>query len=607
MLSRRARRWRRRGRPVWIALLALSSLLLLGSLVLAFQLRGVSSDLSDAADDLRSAQSAIADGDLDAARRDVATARTHSAAARDTTDGPLWRAYGRLPLVGTAVNEVRVVSTALALTTDEVLPRLVAVDVQQSRWTGAIDSTPFVKAQVPLRAAGAALARTRDLLVRTPSARITPLGDARDELETALRSLSQTVGEASVAAEVVPSLVGSDTPRRYFLALQNTAEARATGGLIATFGILRADRGRLVLERVGSTQELVDTESPALDLGDEYDRRYSRFETTSTWRAANLSPHLPSVGPLLTALWERQTGQRLDGAVLADPVALSLLLGATGPVSLSDGTRLTESNAVETLLAGVYRRFPDRQEAERNSVYQDAARAVFARLGRPGLNPRRLVDRVGRAAASGHLQVWSAEPDVEAQLVQSRVGGALLSAGPYLEVLTQDVGGTKLDYYLRRAVTYDARPTDEAIDLGEGAEFEEEAEVTVRLTNAAPVNLPSYVTTRRDVRNAPVGQAKTWLSVYLGRRATVLGATLDGREVAVETQTERGLTAVSLFLTLDRGQARSFVLRVRQPAMTSQPLRVRQQPRTRQDDVVVRRQGAPVPVELVYAPPSGTS
>lgn len=590
-----------------VVLLVGSTLLLLGALVVGLGVRGVADDLDGARADLGAAQAAVSRGDLERARAEVTSARTSAGRARRTSEGPLWDVYARLPLVGTTVDEVRAITASLALTTDEVLPPLVAVDVRPARWTGAVDSRPFVQARAPLREAGSALRRARDLLAAAPSARIGALGDARGDLDLALRDLARTVGDASVAAEVVPALVGTDRPRRFFLALQNPAEARATGGLVATFGILRTDKGRLVLERVGSTQQLIDPSTPALDLGDDYDRRYARFQTTRTWRSANLSPDLPTVGPLLTALWERQTGQPLDGAVLADPVALALLLGATGPLALPDGTRLTEGNAVETLLARVYQRFPDQADAERNSIYQAAATAVFTRLGKPGIPPRRLVERIGRAAASGHLQVWSAEPAVQEQLRRTRTGGALLAAGPYLEVVTQDVGGTKLDLYQRRSVTYTARPTGEAVDLGEGPEAEEEAEVRVRLTNTAPARLPAYVTTRRDVRDAPVGQSKTWLSVYLGRRATVLGATLDGRPVVVETQSERGLTVASVFLTLDRAQSRTLVLQVRQPATSTEPLRYRQQPRTVQDELVVRRQGAPLPVELVYASPRGPS
>lgn len=585
-----------------------SALLALGAIWVAVGAVGLRSDLGVAAAELRAARQAVSDGDLDAARADVARARSAALDAEARAESPVWRAYSHLPLIGTLLDEVRSVTGAATITADEVLPRLVEVDVRPARWEGRLDTRPLVRAQQPLQAASAALLRARAMLVEAPDARIGALTRARTDLDESLRSLARTVGEAYVAAQVVPALAGEDRARRYFLGLQNLAEGRGTGGIIATFAILRADKGRLTLERVGSTQDLVDPATPVLSLGAEYDRRYARFETTRTWRSANLSSDLPTVGPLLRALWQRQSGDTVDGVILADPVAFGLLLGATGPVAVPGGLRLSEANAAEFLMSGVYRRLPgtsSAQEMQRNAVFQAATKGVFDRLTRPGVDVRRLVDRVGRAAGSGHLQVWSAEPRLQEQLRRSRAGGALLASGPYLEVVTVDAGGTKLDVHQRRDVTYVGRPTGEAVDLGAGPELEEEATVTVRITNGAPAGLPPYVTTRRDAQAAPAGQSRSMLSVYLARRATLLRATLDGRPVVLESQTENGLAVFSTFLTIDAGRSATLVMEVRQPATPTEPLRYRQQPRATEDRLDVRRQGAPVPVERVYASASG--
>jgi hypothetical protein len=317
------------------------------------------------------------------------------------------------------------------------------------------------------------------------------------------------------------------------------------------------------------------------------------------WRSANLTADTPTAGRILAALWHQQFGQQLDGVLFVDPVALSDLLRATGPLRLDDGTRLTSHNAVQLLLVDVYRRFATIGDAQRNVYLTAAIREVVGRLRQPGLSAGKLIQSVSSAVSQGHLQVWSAHPALQRQLVSSRVGGALRADGPFLEVVTQDVGGSKLAAYLHREVTYDGVPTGVAMDLGQGGRLEEDAEVRVVLRNEAPAGLPAYVTARPDDPRAPLGQAKYWVSVYLGPGGSVLDATLDGRAISLESATERGLPVFSAFVTIDRGSARTLDLHVRQASLPGQAMTYRQQPLIRPDVVTVRRRGAPL--LLTYA------
>ena len=493
---------------------------------------------------------------------------------------------GYVPVVRRSVREVQVLSSALHSTTTDVLPPLLDL-AQRPTWTGRVDPAPFRRLQGPLRQADARLQRVRAQLRSAPHSNLSQLSSPRRELDDELARLAVTLGEARVVADVLPPLVTGD--HRYLLAIQNNAEPRATGGLLGAYGLLRVHDGALSMSRVGSDNDLHDPSAPVVQLGEDYDARYARFSTTSTWRSANLTPDAPSAGRILLGLWKKQFGEQLDGVVLTDPAGLADLLGATGPVTLSDGTRITSANAVRALLVDVYRKFPRAADAARNAYLQETARRVVTRLSGSGLSGARVAHALSTAAATGHLQVVASAPAVEAELTTARFGGALRATGPFLSVVAQDVGGSKLGTYLHRAVTYTGKPTGEATDLGEGPQPEEDAVITLVLANAAPAGLPAYVTLRPDDPRAPVGQAKYWLSVYLGHNATMLDATLDGRPVTVETGAEQGLSVLSTFLTIDRGQTRTLRLHVR--------LTYRQQPLFRPDALVVRRSG---PVHLWY-------
>lgn len=589
-VHRRLRRLRRRTRPLLLLLAVLGTGLLAACLAVGISLPGVKDDLERSRANLVAAQNALARADLPAARQSLARGRASALSAEMSSHRVTWRVLAHVPVMGRAVREVQAVTRAVAVTSGRVLPPLVELDLGGPR-AGRIDTAPLRAARQPLSRAVAELAAARRDLRAAPTSGIGRVVAARLELDDTLTRLARSLREARVASEVVPELLAGD--RRFLLVVQNNAEMRATGGLVGAYGVVEVHDGRVRLGRFGPNQDLVDPAVPPLDLGTDFDQRYGRFQAARTWRSANLTPDTPTAGRLLASLWRQQTGEAVDGVLLVDPVGLARVLRATGPVRLADGTRLTADNAVRTLLVEAYARFPRELDADRNAYLQQAARAVLDRFVATPASPR-WARAVAGAATSGHLQVWSAEPALQGLLEQSVAGGALGAQGPYLQVVTQDVGGSKLGPYLRRAVTYVGSSTGEAVDLGDGPVDEEQAVITVEMANQAPARLPEYVTLRPDDPRAPTGQAKTWLSVYLGRGATLLRATLDGRPVQVQTGSERGLAVFSVFVTTDRGGTSRLVLHVRQPAAPGAALLWRQQPLLQEDVLTVRRQGAPL-------------
>ena len=58
---------------------------------------------------------------------------------------------------------------------------------------------------------------------------------------------------------------------------------------------------------------------PAHDQRDfEFARRYGDWFSLAPWLNTNLSPHFPTAGALIERLYLQETGQQLDGVVVAD-------------------------------------------------------------------------------------------------------------------------------------------------------------------------------------------------------------------------------------------------------------------------------------------------
>jgi hypothetical protein len=547
---------------------------------------------------LRPVEASLRAGDAAAASTGLRAVREHTGNARSITRDPVWRLGSKLPFVRRPIRVATGVAVAGDRLAREVMPELVAAaDVLGARRQTVgtrVDVAPFRQAAPHLATSATVLADVEADLVALPPAGVGRVDDGRDDVLRRVRDLRPVVDGAHVASVLVPDLLGSRTPKRFFLAVQNNAETRASGGLFGAYGVLTATDGRLALERVGSNDELPAMKEPALALEPELAARYARLGLGTDWRSANLSPHFPTTGRVVAAMWEAGTRQRLDGVVAVDPVALARVLEVTGPVPLGDGASVTAENAVDLLLRGFYERFPtNAQTPAKNTFLRDTARAVFARLDQGRVDARRLAERLGRSAGDGHLQLWLADPAQQALLERTALAGTLPDPrGAFLSVVTQNVAGTKLDYYLRRSVRYTGRRTGDALSLGGDPVPVERATVEVTLTNTAPARgLPPYVTVRPDTlpgERVPPGQNKVWVSLYLPGGSQLRGATLDGAPVSLESTTERGLVVLSYVLAQDPG-ARN-VLRVEVDALVrGRGFTYREQPLAFPDELVVDR------------------
>ncbi len=468
----------------------------------------------------------------------LAGVRADASAARRDTDGVLWRAVSHLPLVGPPMRSVGGIAGAVDDLARGPLPTVVATANQLNPTKvhparGRIDLAALQAAQAPLARALASVQLSARRVEALPRAtRLGSVDAARVALARQLAGLSSSLRSASVAAQLLPPMLGADGPRRYFLGLQTNAEARGTGGLVGGFAILQADRGALRVVQTGDNTELGDRTTPAVDLGAEFTDRYAQYGSTMHWNNSNMSPHFPSAATIWLAMWRARTGQRLDGAIATDPVALSHLLAATGPVRLPSGEAITASNVVRLTESTSYSRFANDNSA-RKAYLQVVAKAS---LDRVLLAPasRSLLGALGKSAGEGRVLIFSAHPAEQALLAGTPLAGVLpITPRPFAEVVVNNAGGNKLDYYLGRDVTYTAGPCQRG---------RRTSQVVLRLTNNAPISgLTSYVAGRLDgePHQAP-GSQRLLVSLYATKGARLTSVTVDGRPAGAAVETERG-------------------------------------------------------------------
>ena len=395
------------------------------------------------------------------------------------------------------------------------------------------------------------------------------LASARARLRRAAGPLARRVGVAALLA----SMAGSS--ERYLLVIQNQAELRATGGLVGAWGTLQGRAGSLRLTHLGTDLELPPGDR-AVRASSEFVARYGRFGATRTWANANMSADFPTSARVLLALYEQRSGRRLDGVVAIDARGLSYLLEAVGPVRSGRET-LTADRFVSQALVEGYERSPRR----RGELLIAAARAGWRALSEPGQVPE-LGRAVGTAAADGHLRVYARRHGLQRKAIAAGVAGRLeRPAGDYLQLVRQNAGANKLDYYASVRLRYDVRLRPDG-----GAD----ATLSCRIGNRAqPAALPAYVIGPR-FGGEPPGLARSWVSAYSPRGASLMGFTgPEGRtaESAEELGhavhswfhpvAPRGRSTARLALRLPRvvdARGRYHLLIQRQPSLQMERLTV---------------------------------
>lgn len=539
----------------------------------ALQTRG---DLERAQSLVTSVQAKLRSGDVTAAEALLPELRLRLDRSAGRTGDPAWRVAEWVPLLGGNFRSIRTTAEAADVLGTQAVPEAVAVlgIVRRDRplHQGRVNLDVLERLQPHLDRAVAATARARRLVAHRPTTLLPVVGHSVDKARTRIGQLDSALTSADTALQVAPAMLGQQGPRRYFIAVQNDAEARATGGLVGAFALVTTDRGRIHLDHTGTDSEFKVTQD-AVPSDAEASDTWTVIGSTRAWYDANLTPHFPDAARNLAGLWTRQSRQRIDGVIALDPLVMRELLVASGPVRLPDGFEVSAENVVDFVERGEYVRYPDvaRRKELLSTLAGDLFRSVIAAKDQIST-----LQAFARAGASGHLFVWSAAAADARRLGEAVVGGRLPTRDtPYLSVLTQNFGGDKLDFYLRRSVRVTKASRRGFLT------------VTTALRNTAPEGLPSYVTVRSDKPDPPVpyGQARSSVSVYGALSTGVRSIMIDGRPATARFARDHGHQAATLFVEIPRGAAVTVAVELSEPRGS---LVYRQQPLVVPDTLDIR-------------------
>lgn len=539
----------------WIALAAVVAVLVALTAAVAIGAFIAQKELRAAVPIVSQIQDEFGSDDRTTLAASVRELQGHAAAARGAADTPLWWIAEQAPFIGPTLHAVRESTVAVDELAQGVLPTLADVDPALLRPAGgAFDVAAIGALAGPISTAAAAGENAADALsgvdlADTPGVLRAPLA----QLTGGVKELQPALSRANALMPYLPSMMGQDGPKNYLLLVQNNAEARGLGGIPASVVMLRFESGKMEIVQQAASGDFTNKRAtPIIPLDPEvvklYDDKIGRWsqDVTST-------PDFTLAANLAKAYWTETFGTPVDGVMSIDPVVLSYILKATGPITLATGDKLTSSDAVQTLLSDVYAKYP--RNADQDAFFAAAAVEIFDALSAGDFKPTEFATAMVRAVDEHRVYFSSFDEGIESAMAGSRLLGPLPSDGDAEQatvgVFVNDLTEAKLSYYTWMSA-------DVVVDRCSSTP---KYTTTVTFVNALDKEtsdgLARYI---NPGLNYPRGVLGTDLQFYGPSGSRFVGAVFDGTDVSITTGEHLGRPVGRLWVVNGMGDAHTMTV-----------------------------------------------
>ena len=591
-----SRRYRKRSskkqkrRWPWVVALVLVALLACGGLyayALYQSVGGLKDKAENATSQLTAYVTAATDGDAEKLKKTASSASSTAHEIQDELASPLWACAQYIPMVGSDVRSVRVLSDVLVDVADNGL-------VPLAKDSGALSlSTLMSNSEININAlrdlvdalemVSPIVSRSSDAVGKLPQARIKQLSAVLEPLRTSLGDLDAALDQVSPLYPHLPTLLGADGQTKTYMVLaQNNAEVHATGGFVGWVGYLVVTDGHIELrdfqgiiktlgadhESAGATQEEIELFDGPIDAhpGDH-----------------NMTPDFVRAGQMYHGANMRANGEDVAGVLAVDPVFVQYMLRLVGPIDTTFGVKVDGTNAASVMLNQCLFWW---SSATCNDFYEEVSNTAFHKV----LDELGSVDTVeflttlGQSAQEGRCMLWVQDANIQEAVQKAGFAGELGhdETVPVTGVYFNDRSTSKVAYYLS-ADAQIGQPTT-------NADGSKTYHVQVSIKNnmnrgLIAQGLPSYLQVGRDdSRSVADLYEDTFLIAPEGGSIEIISSTRLNSTVAAtgeiewKEKTYQGLQTFKCGLRVDADEMVVISCNVTTSPKAKEPLRVRTTP-----------------------------
>lgn len=516
------------------------------------------SQLSSAKDDLNAAttqattlQDALTAGNVPGAKAALTAMQADVNSADSTLGSAIFSIGAKVPILGKNITAVRTVTSAVKDIADSGLPPLVEVASEFNAKTfnphaGAIDVAAIKKIAPNVKKSSAVISTaSKEIAAIDTGSLISSVQKPVLDAQAKIGDAATIALRASAASGIVPTMLTGT--HDYLLLFQNNSEIRATGGLPGAWAVLHVKNGKISLGKQGNGGSMGDLPADVTSISKE-ELNLFNMQLVRDFRDINFTPDFPRAASIGAKILKQERGIDVDGVLSLDPVTLSYLLKGTGPITLSDGTVLTQKNAAEVLLNSVYVNYPDGEKQD--AFFASATDKILNSVLNGAGNPTEVLSALTRATNERRVAVWSTDKAIQARLSGSAIAGELPTgdaAQPALGFYLNDATGAKMQYYL----DYDiAAKATQCSSVGV-----QTYKTVATLKSTAPADaadLPEAI--QGPGFGAPAGTMLMNLYVYAPDGGKVTSLTIDGKATTAFPGTHHGRDVMQVTVQLGPGQ-----------------------------------------------------
>lgn len=498
---------------------------------------------------------------------------------KDTIDGPAWTIASMVPVYGDDVKLVRgLLEQADVLADDALLPaceQLADFKLSELLSNGSINIDMLESLISTLQDVEPAISSSIEAIDALPEPHIGKLKSAMDTFKKPMQSAKGILSNINEIAPLLPQMLGADGTRTYVLVAQQNAELRSTGGLGGSVGTLSINNGVISMGEFEAGNAVNGDDSLMSEVTAEEKALFTdRMAVRAT--DTNFNPDFPRVAHFVEAMWEKKSGQNVDGVVFIDPVFLQYFLLLTGGTNVA-GINVDGSNAARLLLHDAYNTLSsEKTDAFFSSVASSVFDKIMENLGAAGFGG--IIQTVQRGIDEHRLLIWMENPEEEGMIELMGCSGALNSDAtkPELGVFFSDETWSKISWYFSSNTT-----VGEKTENADGTTtYRVTTTMTNNLTAEEAAEQTAYVVGVNSIKR---NRADMFMHVYLVAPAggTISNISTDGGDFSAQPFTEmpyRDWTFQTASPLIDGGETITITYDVTVSANAAEPLTVRTTP-----------------------------
>lgn len=414
---------------------------------------GVQAEAKSVMGNVKGLKDAISSGNSEELQRVAQEVNVAAYNIHDEVNTNLWDMGTMIPFVGSDIKSVRVLADVMVDLSDNALTPIASnagiMDLKNVFHDGAIDINALQNLTNAMEQAAPALSRSADAVSVLPEARIGKINEVLGKVKDTIVEADDMLGKAQEILPYLPQMLGANgQTRRYLIIAQNNAEARSTGGLPGSTGVLSMTDGRFEL---GDFDSILHPSGIHLEI-DQPESSFWQTNYNTDPAQVSMIADFARQGTYWKQFWSVLKYEDIDGAFAIDPVFLQEMLGLTGSVMTEDGTELNGDNTAAELLNNVYWRYGNNGDAQDwyfSTTASLVASSFFEHIGDADM--MKLMSTFFDLAEKHRFLAWMVNEEEEEVMVKLGVSGKLGvdPAAPELGIYVNDVTYSKMSWYLR--------------------------------------------------------------------------------------------------------------------------------------------------------------